>query len=71
MHLVSLARQRVRVAAANVDIVIEEGETIWTESSYKFECSDLIRRLHEAGFETTQQWVDEGDRFALTLARAV
>ena len=36
MHLVSLRRQRIRVAAARTDIVMEEGETIWTESSYKY-----------------------------------
>ena len=71
MHLVSLAHQRVRLAAANVDMVLEEGETIWTESSYKFERRDMVRRLQEAGFETVNQWVDEGDLFALTLARAV
>jgi L-histidine N-alpha-methyltransferase len=71
MHLVSRVRQRVRVIAASVDIVLENGETIWTESSYKFERRDVIRRLHDAGFETLNQWVDEADQFALTLARAV
>ena len=30
MHLVSLRRQRVRVPASQLDIVLEEGETIWT-----------------------------------------
>src|SRR5204863_4267507 len=30
MHLVSLAQQRVRFADANIDIVLAEGETIWT-----------------------------------------
>ena len=71
MHLVSQAHQRVRLAAADVDMVLEEGETIWTESSSKFERRDVARRLHDAGFETVNQWVDEGDLFALTLARAV
>jgi L-histidine Nalpha-methyltransferase len=71
MHLVSLTKQRVRIAAANVDFVLEEGETIWTESSYKFERQDVIQRLEDAGFETVNQWVDERDQFALTLARAV
>ncbi|MQA31129.1 MAG: hypothetical protein GEU82_15065 [Luteitalea sp.] len=70
MHLVSLARQRVRVASANVDIVLEDGETIWTESSYKFERRDVIRRLQAAAFEAVDQWVDEAAQFALTLARA-
>ena len=36
MHLVSLRRQRVSVPAAHVDFMMDEGETIWTESSYKY-----------------------------------
>jgi L-histidine Nalpha-methyltransferase len=71
MHLVSLARQQVCIAAAQTDFVFEEGETIWTESSYKFDRADILRRLKEAGFEPATQWVDERDQFALTLARAV
>jgi L-histidine N-alpha-methyltransferase len=71
MHLVSLARQRVQIRGAGVDITFDEGETIWTESSYKFERQDLVSRLHTAGFDTVDQWVDENDQFALTLARAV
>jgi hypothetical protein len=31
----------------------------------------VIRRLEDAAFETVDQWVDEADQFALTLARAV
>ena len=33
MHLVSLARQDVHVADAELHITLEQGETIWTESS--------------------------------------
>jgi dimethylhistidine N-methyltransferase len=36
MHLVSNRRQHVRIAAAGVEITLEDGETIWTESSYKY-----------------------------------
>jgi dimethylhistidine N-methyltransferase len=71
MHLVSRTRQEVRLADANVDITLEVGETIWTESSYKFDRRDLVRRLEAAGFDTLNQWVDETDLFALTLARAI
>ena len=71
MHLVSRVPQRVLLAGADVDITLEEGETIWTESSYKFDRRDLVRRLQAAGFDTLNQWVDETDLFALTLARVV
>ena len=71
MHLVSRGGSASGWRRPNVDFVLDEGETIWTESSYKFEPNDVVRRLHDAGFEAVDQWVDEQDRFALTLARAV
>jgi uncharacterized SAM-dependent methyltransferase len=67
---VSLERQRVRVPSADLAFTLEAGEPIWTESSYKFEPDDVVRRLEDAGFEAVRQWVDETDRFALTLVRA-
>ncbi len=36
MHLVSLTRQEVHIADAELHISIEQGETIWTESWYKY-----------------------------------
>jgi dimethylhistidine N-methyltransferase len=70
MHLVSLARQRVRIPRAQVDLALEDGETIWTESSYKYEPEDVVARLAEAGFSPISQWRDDEARFALTLAAA-
>jgi len=43
MHLVSLSRQTVRIAAADLDVTLEEGESIWTESSYKYEAGRRVR----------------------------
>src|SRR5262249_24472885 len=70
MHLVSRTRQRVRVEAAGIDFVIENGDTIWTESSYKYTPSGIVLALERAGFDLVDQWVDEGDGFALTLVEA-
>jgi uncharacterized SAM-dependent methyltransferase len=70
MHLVSLTEQRVRIAAADLEFTLAEGETIWTESSYKFDREDIVKRLKSAGFGLAKQWVDEGAGFALTLAMA-
>ncbi len=70
MHLVSRGRQHVRVDAAGVDFVIENGESIWTESSYKYTTARIALALQRAGFGLVEQWTDETDGFALTLAEA-
>jgi L-histidine N-alpha-methyltransferase len=69
MHLVSQMRQTVRVAASELAFTIEQGETIWTESSYKYEPEQIGRMLEESGFRLVEQWIDDG-RFALTLVEA-
>jgi dimethylhistidine N-methyltransferase len=70
MHLVSGARQQVRVEAAGVDFVIENGESIWTESSYKYTPAGIVATLERAGLGLVEQWIDEVDGFALTLVEA-
>jgi L-histidine N-alpha-methyltransferase len=67
MHLVATRRQSVHIAAAELTIEIEEGETIWTESSYKFRRSAVVSMLERNGFRRRSQWVDPGAEFALTL----
>jgi uncharacterized SAM-dependent methyltransferase len=47
-----------------------EGESIWTESSYKYEPGDVTALLAAAGFQPTGQWLDREAGFALTLAEA-
>lgn len=69
MHLVSLRAQRVTVPSAGLDLAFAEGETIWTESSYKFEHSDIAAIAFEAGFSTGGQWIDAAGGFALTMLR--
>jgi L-histidine N-alpha-methyltransferase len=68
MHLVSRSRQRVQVSGSRLDIVFDAGESIWTESSYKYRIDDLAPMLDRAGFRVTGQWQKSG--FALTLAEA-
>jgi L-histidine N-alpha-methyltransferase len=67
MHLVSLARQEARVAAAETNVSFEVGEPIWTESSYKYEPEQILGMGTRAGFATRNQWIDHDARFALTL----
>ena len=70
MHLVSRSRQVVRVPAAGVTFAFEPGEGIWTESSYKYTPDSIAALTASAGFAVRNQWVDEADRFALTLLSA-
>lgn len=68
MHLVSRLRQRVRVRESGIDIALDAGESIWTESSYKYRIERLPALLGRAGFRVAGQWHEDG--FALTLAEA-
>jgi uncharacterized SAM-dependent methyltransferase len=70
MHLVSLRPQHVRVPRANLDLTFAEGESIWTESSYKFTADGVRDLLQRNGFRVLQQWVDKADGFGLTLSIA-
>ena len=70
MHLRSDRRQRVAVRGADLAFVMEPGETIWTESSYKYRPQDIASMLERSGFGVRAQWIDAADRFALTLAEA-
>lgn len=70
MHLAAIGAQRVHIPGAGIDISLEEGERIWTESSYKYHPDDIIHLLVDAGFRRPAQWIDSQAAFALTLAEA-
>ena len=70
MHLVAASDQQVHVGAASVGLAFTAGETIWTESSYKYRPEGVARMLERAGFRLMMQWKDEGSGFALTLVEA-
>jgi len=66
MHLASPRAQQVQVAAAGLVIDFAAGDTIWTESSHKYEATHVVAEGHAAGFGSADQWIDTGARFALT-----
>jgi dimethylhistidine N-methyltransferase len=68
MHLVSLEAQRVHVEAAEIDLMFDANELIWTESSYKYRIPEVTARLEQSAFHVIGQWVEQN--FALTLAEA-
>jgi dimethylhistidine N-methyltransferase len=61
MHLESLIAQRVCVGG--VPIEFEQGETILTECSYKYDREFLEAVIRPAGFEIEKLWTDERDWF--------
>ena len=70
MHLESRTDQRATIDAAGVSVEFARGERIWTESSYKYDPSQIERMGTRSGFATTEQWIDDEARFALTLFTA-
>ena len=67
MHLRSTRRQTARIARASLDVTLEEGETIWTESSHKYRCDEAAQLGSTAGFRCEAQWVDPEWPYAQSL----
>jgi dimethylhistidine N-methyltransferase len=61
MHLVSVEDQVVHVAGAR--IAFQAGESIWTESSYKYDRETLDALVTSGGFRITRLWTDAEERF--------
>jgi L-histidine Nalpha-methyltransferase len=70
MHLASTRRHTVHVGAADATAAFEVGETIWTESSYKYEPDQVRAMAALGGFAKREMWIDADARFALALLRA-
>ena len=71
MHLVARTDQVVRVEGLDLEFRMAAGETIWTESSYKFSPGAIRRLLDVSGFRPIAEWVDEHGQFLLTMAEAM
>lgn len=69
MHLRSLKRQRVRIPSGP-EFTLEAGETIWTESSYKYRPRELKAWARQSGFEPIAEWRDRAWPFSENLWRA-
>jgi uncharacterized SAM-dependent methyltransferase len=70
MHLVSRRAQTAHVRAAGITAHFAKGETIWTESSYKFTAESVVTLGERAGFRRLRSWEDADARFALVLFEA-
>ncbi|MGY8904652.1 MAG: L-histidine N(alpha)-methyltransferase [Burkholderiales bacterium] len=63
MHLVSRCWQQVHVCGQHFEF--EEGQSLHTESSYKFTMASMRALAQQAGFEPGQVWTDSQQRFSL------
>jgi L-histidine Nalpha-methyltransferase len=67
MHLRSTDWQRVTIHQARFRLYLREGETIWTESSHKYDREEVVAMGERAGFRRAGQWCDAEWPFAQTL----
>jgi dimethylhistidine N-methyltransferase len=70
MHLHSKRRQSVQIPAATLRIMLDEDETIWTESSHKYNAEEIPGMAARAGFRCDGQWIDKEWPFAQNLLTA-
>ena len=70
MHLRSRADQTIAIRNADFRCTFQAGETIWTESSHKFNLEELPEMALQAGFFAEAQWLDRDWPFVESLWRA-
>ena len=67
MHLRSTRRQVVQIPAASLRVMLDENESIWTESSHKYKAEEVPDLAARTGFRCEEQWIDEEWPFAQNL----
>jgi len=67
MHLQSTSEQTVTIPGAGFAVTFRRGETIWTESSHKYNLPEILQMAQQSGFRCDAQWLDEEWPFAHTL----
>jgi uncharacterized SAM-dependent methyltransferase len=67
MHLRSRIKQSVFIAEADLTVTFGADETIWTESSHKFQLFELDAMAEQTGFKVEDQWIDRDWPFAENL----
>ncbi len=71
MHLRARVAHTVVISKAGFEAHFREGETIWTESSHKFDLDEVRQMAGRCGFRCDAQWVDAEWPFAQNLWIAV
>ena len=67
MHLRSIRDQVVTIPGAGCRVAFLRDETIWTESSHKFQAEEISAMAQRNGFHCDSQWIDSEWAFAENL----
>ncbi len=70
MHLLSLEAQTVKLSALQTSFDLEQGESILTEISHKFQHDEIESLLLDCGFEIVRHYEADNQYFSLLLVRA-
>jgi dimethylhistidine N-methyltransferase len=69
MHLVARGAQRVAIERIGLQVDFSDGESIHTESSFKYDLDAIERLAVDSGFAVERRWLDRGQRFSVHLFR--
>jgi dimethylhistidine N-methyltransferase len=67
MHLLSRVAQTATIRKAGLVVNLRKEETIWTESSHKYNREEVVQMAERTGFRCAGQWVDLEWPFAQSL----
>jgi len=67
MHLVATRPISARIPGAGIDLRMERGQSIWTESSHKWHEPELVALGEAAGFTHVASWRDDAWPFVEAL----
>jgi L-histidine N-alpha-methyltransferase len=68
MHLAAQETQTVHLNELGLSMEIQKGETIWTESSYKFTETSVAAFLKDAGLRMEHWYVQDDSLFGMVMA---
>jgi L-histidine N-alpha-methyltransferase len=71
MHLRSKVWQHITVRKARFRFYMRAGETLWTESSHKYDPAEVIQMGERTGYRCERQWYDPEWPFSQNLFFAV
>ncbi|GAC1452803.1 MAG: hypothetical protein PVSMB8_11940 [Vulcanimicrobiaceae bacterium] len=66
-YLVSNRRRTVDIPTSGISVPLSVGETIHTESSYKFTRAEIVALAQRCGYAERKTFTDAGGRYALSL----
>lgn len=71
MFLQSVGRQTIGIESIGLEVALEDGERIHTESSFKYSFDEIEDVAQAAGLHVEERWLDRDRRFSLNrLVRA-